>query len=122
MDVTSQVNDDNLYLTFTSEFATGLQLEFLGDISAINLVDNHNFILVSNLGDLNRCVVYSMNNKAFDELTLEIEGGDKVNIKDINIIAGDSNNSILYDEVNSAAMPPYGSGNDPLNANQINLY
>ena len=91
MDVTSHMNNDNLYLTFTSEFATGLQLEFLGDISAINLVDNHNFILVSNLGDLNRCVVYSMNNKAFDELTLEIEGGDKVNIKDINIIAGDSN-------------------------------
>ena len=91
LDVVSDINNDNLYLTFTSEFATGLQLEFLGDISAINLVDNHNFILVSNLGDLNRCVVYSMNNKAFDELTLEIEGGDKVNIKDINIIAGDSN-------------------------------
>tara|TARA_B100000686_G_scaffold350578_1_gene446951 strand:- start:312 stop:1541 length:1230 start_codon:yes stop_codon:yes gene_type:complete len=91
LDVVSDINNDNLYLTFTSEFATGLQLEFSGDISAINLVDNHNFILVSNLGDLNRCVVYSMNNKAFDELTLEIEGGDKVNIKDINIIAGDSN-------------------------------
>ena len=91
LDVTSSVKNGNLYLTFSSDVASGLELTFAGDVSAVNLVDNNNFILVSNLGDVNKSVLYSMHNKTFDKLTVEIENGSKLDIKDINIIAGDSN-------------------------------
>ena len=91
LDVTSSVKNGNLYLTFSSDVASGLELTFAGDVSAVNLVDNNNFILVSSLGDVNKSVLYSMSNKTFDKLTLEIENGSKLDVKDINIIAGDSN-------------------------------
>ena len=91
LDVTSSVKNGNLYLTFSSDVASGLELTFAGDVSAINLVNNNNFILVSNLGDVNKSVLFSMSNKAFDKLTLEIENGSKLDVKDINIIVGDSN-------------------------------
>ena len=91
LDVISSVKNDNLYLTFTSDVAAGLELTFSGDISGVNLVDNNNFILVSSLGNVNRSVLYSMQNKTFGELTIEIENGAKLDIKDINVIAGNSN-------------------------------
>ena len=68
LDVTSSVKDGNLYLTFASDVASGLELTFAGDVSAIKLVDNNNFILVSSLGDVNKSVLYSMSNKTFDKL------------------------------------------------------
>ena len=91
IDVESSISDNNMYITFESDIASGLELEFSGNVSAINLVDDNSFTLASNLGSLNRCVVYSLNNKTFDNsVTIEIVGGSKLNAKDIKIIAGSS--------------------------------
>jgi len=46
-----------------------------------------------------------------------MEGGDNGNT----IVPFDSENSLLWQHVNSSYMPPYGSGNSPLTPDQINL-
>jgi len=46
-----------------------------------------------------------------------MEGGDSGNT----IVPFDSENSLLWQHVNSSYMPPYGSGSSPLTTDQINL-
>ena len=112
VDVTSMIDEGNMYLTFESDIVSGLELEFSGNVSAINLVDNNNFILASNLGSLNKCVIYSMNNKTFDEsLTIEIVGGSKVDIKDIQIIAGSSSGDNISVRWDSSQVHNFGLTN-----------
>ena len=71
----------------------------------------------------NSCITCHINGGAyFGGLDLSsysevIEGGDSGNT----IVPFDSENSLLWQHVNSSYMPPYGSGNSPLTTNQINL-
>ena len=102
IDVESSISDNNMYITFESDIASGLELEFSGNVSAINLVDDNSFTLASNLGSLNRCVIYSLNNKTFDNsVTIEIVGGSELNAKDIKVIAGSSSGDNMIVRWNS---------------------
>ena len=71
----------------------------------------------------NSCITCHINGGAyFGGLDLSsysevMEGGDSGNT----IVPFDSENSLLWQHVNSSYMPPYGSGNSPLTTNQINL-
>ena len=93
VDVTSEVQGNDLYLTFTSDNAVGLELRMLGGISDINLMDNTNsFVLSKNMEDINKvALIYSMQNKTFNNsLTVQIVDGANLNTdSDISIIAGD---------------------------------
>ena len=71
----------------------------------------------------NSCITCHINGGAyFGGLDLSsysevVEGGTSGNT----IVPFDSENSLLWQHVNSSYMPPYGSGNSPLTTNQINL-
>ena len=71
----------------------------------------------------NSCITCHINGGAyFGGLDLSsysevMEGGDSGNT----IVPFDSENSLLWQHVNSSYMPPYGSGNTPLTTNQIDL-
>jgi len=92
VDVTSEVQGNDLYLTFTSDNAVGLELRMLGGVSDINLVDNTNsFVLSKNMENFNKvALVYSMQNKTFNNsLTVQIVDGANLDTdSDISIIAG----------------------------------
>ena len=91
VDVTSNVEGDDLYLTFTSSSAVGLEIKAV-DISDIILTDNtESFILSKNINSSDKvALIYSMQNKTFDNsLTVQIVGGADLDTEtDINIIAG----------------------------------
>ena len=71
----------------------------------------------------NHCISCHVNAGAYSgDLDLSsysevMEGGDSGNT----IVPFDSENSLLWQHVNSSYMPPYGSGNSPLTLYQINL-
>jgi len=92
LDVSSEVKGNDLYLTFTSDVAVGLELRMIEGVSDINLVDNTNsFVLSKNMKNFNKvALIYSMENKTFDNsLTVQIVDGSNLNTdSDINIIAG----------------------------------
>ena len=92
LDVTSEVKGNDLYLTFTSDVAVGLELRMIEGVSDINLVDNTNsFVLSKNMENINKvALIYSMQNKTFNNsLTLQIVDGANLNTdSDISIIAG----------------------------------
>ena len=82
VDVTSEVKGNDLYLTFISDIAVGLELRMIGGVSDINLVDNTNsFTLSKNMENINKvALVYSMQNKTFDNsITIQIVGGANLN-------------------------------------------
>ena len=92
IDVTSEVQGNDLYLTFTSDIAVGLELRMIGGVSDINLVDNTNsFTLSKNLKNIDKvALIYSMQNKTFDNsLTVQVVDGANLDTdSDISIIAG----------------------------------
>jgi len=93
VDVTSEVQGNDLYLTFTSDYAVGLEFKMVGGTD-INLMDNTTFFTLSkNMENTDKvALVYSMQNKTFDNsLTVQIENGANLDTdSDINIIAGDA--------------------------------
>jgi len=93
VDVTSDIKGNDLYLTLTSDFTSGLELKLLGEASDIRLVDNtDSFVISKNMQGLNKiALIYSMENKTFDKsLTLQIVDGSYLDEDDINIIAGNA--------------------------------
>ena len=92
LDVSSEVQGNDLYLTFTSDNAVGLELRTIGGVSDIHLVDNtDSFVLSKNMENINKvALIYSMQNKTFDNsLTVQIVDGANLNTdSDISIIAG----------------------------------
>ncbi len=91
VDVTSNIEGDDLYLTFTSNSAVGLEIKAV-DISDIILIDNtESFILSKNIDSSDKIgLIYSMQNETFDNsLTVQIVGGADLNTEtDISVIAG----------------------------------
>jgi hypothetical protein len=95
IDVISEVKGDDLYLTFISDDASGLELRMAGDVSDVKLIDNTNaFTLSSNMNITNKVsLIYSMQNQTFDKsLTIQIVNGAKLDTNsDIFIVAGNAN-------------------------------
>jgi len=95
IDVVSEIKGEDLYLTFISDDASGLELRIAGDISDINLIDNTNaFTLSNNINTTDKVsLIYSMQNQTFDKsLTIQIVDGAKLDTNsDIYIVAGNVN-------------------------------
>ena len=95
IDVLSEIKGDDLYLTFISDNASGLELRMVGDISDVNLIDNTNaFTLSSNINTIDKVsLIYSMQSQTFDKsLTVQIVDGAKLDTSsDIFILAGNAN-------------------------------
>ena len=94
VDVTSEVIGNDLYLTFTSDYAAGLELKMVG-ASDVKLIDNTAFFNLSkNMNNTDKvALVYSMQNKTFDKsVTLQIiDGGSLDTSSDLSIVVGDAN-------------------------------
>ncbi len=93
VDVTSEIIGNDLYLTFTSDYAAGLELKMVG-ASDVKLIDNTAFFNLSkNMNNTDKvALVYSMQNKTFDKsVTLQIiDGGNLDTSSDLSIVVGDA--------------------------------
>ena len=91
VDIASDVNGHDLYLTFNSDSAAGLEIKFNQEVSDIEIVNNDLFTISKNLEfNENIALIYSLEGKTFDEsLTIKIINGSKLDREnDINILAG----------------------------------
>jgi hypothetical protein len=90
VDVTYTKDGNDLFLTFDSKYAVGLEIALPGVISfaMIDASNQSNFTLATK--NTNKCLIYSSMNNTFNNssLTLQIPGGSEFNIRDINVIAG----------------------------------
>ena len=90
VDVTYTKEGNDLFLTFGSKYAVGLEIALPGVISfaMIDASNQSDFTLATK--NTNKCLIYSSMNNTFNNssLTLQIPGGSEFNIKDINVIAG----------------------------------
>ena len=102
VDIEAVKKNGNLYLTVNSEYATGLEIDFNDFVTDINLIDNKGYLTLGKLdGKIDKCVIYSLMNKEFnnDTFTLEIKDGAKLDCSKITAVAGDrlgSNMSVRF--------------------------
>ena len=86
----------NLYLTVKSEHAAGLEIDFNDFVADVSLVDDKGYLTLNKLDhNIDKCVIYSLANKEFnnDTFTLEIKDGAKLDCNKITAIAGDKSGS-----------------------------
>ena len=91
VDITSDINGNDLYLTFNSASAAGLELKFNQEVSDIEIINNDLFTISKNLEtNENIALIYSLEGKTFDEsLTVKIVNGSNLDREnDISILAG----------------------------------
>jgi len=90
VDATYRKEGNDLFLTFDSKYAVGLEIALPGIISnaMLDVPNQPDFTLATK--NTNKCVIYSPMNKTFNNnsLTLQISGVSEFDIKDINVIAG----------------------------------
>ena len=90
VDVTYNMEGNDLFLTFDSKYAVGLEIALPGIISnaMIDASNQSDFTLATK--NTNKCLIYSPMNKTFNNnsLTLQISGVSEFDVKDINVIAG----------------------------------
>lgn len=92
VDIEAVKKNGNLYLTVNSEYAAGLEIDFNDFVTDVQLVDNKGYLTLGKLdGKLDKCVIYSLTNKEFDNdsFTLEVKDGAKLDCNKITAIAGD---------------------------------
>jgi len=86
----------NLYLTVQSEYAAGLEINFNDFVADVNLIDDKGYLTLDKLdNNIDKCLVYSLTNKEFnnESFTLEIEDGAKLDCNKITAVAGDKEGS-----------------------------
>ena len=92
VEIEATKKNGNLYLTVDSEYAAGLQINFNDFVSDVNLVDNKGYLTLDKIdGKIDRCVIYSLENREFgnDTFTIEVEGAAKLDCNKITAVAGD---------------------------------
>jgi len=86
----------NLYLTVKSEYAAGLEINFNDFVTDVNLIDDKGYLTLDKLDhNIDKCLVYSLTNKEFnnESFTLEIQDGAKLDCNKITVVAGDKEGS-----------------------------
>ena len=88
--------NNNLYLTVNSQYAVGLEIDFNDFVKDVTLLDNKGYLALNKLdNNIDKCVIYSLANKEFDNdtFTLEIKGGAKLDCNKMIAIAGNREGS-----------------------------